>query len=136
MDVVQELALEDVVTSVGARPRDELKYYYSAADVFVTVPWYEPFGMTPLEAMACGTPVIGSNVGGIPEVMGDLGREWLPEATDVGGWADALTRMIELPEPTRLSLGQRAKTVAARFTPRNNVETVQRLYDELLSGSS
>jgi glycosyltransferase involved in cell wall biosynthesis len=42
-----------------------LKYYYSAADIFITTPWYEPFGITPLEAMACGTPVIGSNVGGI-----------------------------------------------------------------------
>jgi glycosyltransferase involved in cell wall biosynthesis len=33
--------------------------------VFITTPWYEPFGITPLEAMACGTPVIGANVGGI-----------------------------------------------------------------------
>jgi glycosyltransferase involved in cell wall biosynthesis len=35
------------------------------ADLFITTPWYEPFGITPLEAMACGTPVIGANVGGI-----------------------------------------------------------------------
>jgi D-inositol-3-phosphate glycosyltransferase len=55
----------DRVTFVGRRGREALKYYYSAADVFVTVPWYEPFGITPLEAMACGTPVVGSNVGGI-----------------------------------------------------------------------
>ncbi|MDD5462963.1 MAG: glycosyltransferase [Methylococcales bacterium] len=53
------------VTFVGHRNRDALLYYYSAADVFTTTPWYEPFGITPLEAMACGTPVIGSNVGGI-----------------------------------------------------------------------
>jgi glycosyltransferase involved in cell wall biosynthesis len=39
--------------------------FYNAADVFVTTPWYEPFGITPLEAMACGTPVIGADVGGI-----------------------------------------------------------------------
>jgi glycosyltransferase involved in cell wall biosynthesis len=42
-----------------------LKYYYCAADIFISTPWYEPFGITPLESMACGTPVIGSNVGGI-----------------------------------------------------------------------
>jgi D-inositol-3-phosphate glycosyltransferase len=53
------------VTFVGRRNRDALLYYYSAADVFITTPWYEPFGITPIEAMACGTPVIGSNVGGI-----------------------------------------------------------------------
>jgi D-inositol-3-phosphate glycosyltransferase len=53
------------VTFVGRRNREALLYYYSAADVFITTPWYEPFGITPIEAMACGTPVIGSNVGGI-----------------------------------------------------------------------
>jgi len=54
-----------MVEFVGNKGREELKYYYSAADIFVTTPWYEPFGITPLEAMACGTPVIGSDVGGI-----------------------------------------------------------------------
>jgi D-inositol-3-phosphate glycosyltransferase len=53
------------LTFTGREDRDKLRYYYAAADVFVTTPWYEPFGITPLEAMACGTPVIGSNVGGI-----------------------------------------------------------------------
>ena len=55
----------DAVTFVGSRGRAEIRDYYSAADVFVSTPWYEPFGITPLEAMACGTPVIGSAVGGI-----------------------------------------------------------------------
>ena len=57
--------IADQVDFVGRRGRDALPTYYSAADVFVTTPWYEPFGITPLEAMACGTPVIGSAVGGI-----------------------------------------------------------------------
>jgi glycosyltransferase involved in cell wall biosynthesis len=55
----------DQVKFVGHRGRDDLRAYYSAADAFITVPWYEPFGITPVESMACGTPVIGSNVGGI-----------------------------------------------------------------------
>src|SRR5690606_33465375 len=53
------------VIFTGNKDREILKYYYSAADLFITTPWYEPFGITPLEAMACGTPVIGSDVGGI-----------------------------------------------------------------------
>lgn len=57
--------LQRQVIFTGQQPRSELAYYYSAADVFVTTPWYEPFGITPLEAMACGTPVIGAAVGGI-----------------------------------------------------------------------
>jgi D-inositol-3-phosphate glycosyltransferase len=55
----------DSLKFVGRKCRDDLKYYYSAADLFITTPWYEPFGITPLESMACGTPVIGANVGGI-----------------------------------------------------------------------
>lgn len=61
--------VSDQVTFVGRRTRDALHYYYSAADVFTTTPWYEPFGMTPLESMACGTPVIGSDVGGIKSTV-------------------------------------------------------------------
>ena len=57
--------IEERVTFVGRRSRELLKLYYSAADVFVTTPWYEPFGITPLEAMACATPVIGARVGGV-----------------------------------------------------------------------
>ena len=55
----------DSIIFTGRKNRDELKYYYQAADFFISTPWYEPFGITPLEAMACGTPVIGSDVGGI-----------------------------------------------------------------------
>jgi D-inositol-3-phosphate glycosyltransferase len=57
--------IHELIHFAGRKSRSELKYYYAAADIFVSTPWYEPFGITPLEAMACGTPVIGSNVGGI-----------------------------------------------------------------------
>ena len=63
--IARELGVDDVVTFTGRRQRDQLRLYYCAANVFVTTPWYEPFGITPLEAMACGTPVVGSAVGGI-----------------------------------------------------------------------
>lgn len=59
----------DRVTFVGHRQREQLRLYYAAADVFVTTPWYEPFGITPLEAMGCGLPVIGSAVGGIQHTV-------------------------------------------------------------------
>lgn len=61
----------DRVSFVGRRDRAELCDWYVAADVFVTTPWYEPFGITPLEAMACARPVIGSNVGGIAHTVCD-----------------------------------------------------------------
>jgi D-inositol-3-phosphate glycosyltransferase len=53
------------VEFVGRRDRLQLRSYYCAADVFVTMPWYEPFGITPVEAMACARAVVGSDTGGI-----------------------------------------------------------------------
>jgi glycosyltransferase involved in cell wall biosynthesis len=63
--IAQENGIAGQVHFAGRKQREMLKYYYAAADLFITTPWYEPFGITPLEAMACGTPVIGANVGGI-----------------------------------------------------------------------
>ena len=53
--IAENLGVRKQVTFTGRRPSDKLRWYYSAADVFVTTPWYEPYGLTPLEAMACGT---------------------------------------------------------------------------------
>lgn len=69
--VADEAGATDLVTFVGRRGRDQLRQFYGAADVFVTTPWYEPFGITPVEAMACGVPVIGANVGGIRSTVVD-----------------------------------------------------------------
>jgi D-inositol-3-phosphate glycosyltransferase len=64
-EIARECGVAEQTSFVGRRGRARLRYFYSAADVFVTTPWYEPFGITPIEAMACATPVIGADVGGI-----------------------------------------------------------------------
>lgn len=82
------------VVFVGRKDRHVLRYYYSAADVFVTTPWYEPFGITPVEAMACGTPVIGTRVGGIKYTVVDQVTGLLIEPNDVHGLAEALLKVL------------------------------------------
>ena len=84
----------DAVMFAGRKSRDELKYYYSSADIFITTPWYEPFGITPLEAMACGVPVIGSNVGGIKYSVADGITGFLVPPNDPAAVAEKVSTLL------------------------------------------
>ena len=66
-----ELCMGGMVVFLGKRGQDTLPYYYSAAEVLVMPSLYESFGMVALEAMACGTPVIASQVGGLAYLVRD-----------------------------------------------------------------
>ncbi|GAB3141237.1 glycosyltransferase family 1 protein [Micromonospora sonneratiae] len=83
--LAETYGVADRVRLVGAVPREEMPRWYRSADVLVAAPWYEPFGLTPLEAMACGVPVIGTAVGGLTDTIvdgltGDLVPPRAPEA--------------------------------------------------------
>jgi glycosyltransferase involved in cell wall biosynthesis len=69
--LAESCGVADRVKLVGAVPREEMGAWYRSADLLVAAPWYEPFGLTPLEGMACGVPVIGTNVGGIADTVVD-----------------------------------------------------------------
>ena len=101
-EVARESGVEGRVTFVGRRDRHELHDYYQAADVFVTTPWYEPFGITPLESMACGTPVIGSSVGGIQHTVVDGLTGFLVPPNDPETLAQRLEDLRCIPELGRL----------------------------------
>ncbi len=111
--VAREEGIDDRVLFVGRRGREALKHYYSAVDVFVSVPWYEPFGITPVEAMACGTPVIGSNVGGIKSTVVDGETGFLIPPKDPGRLAEKLAYLYHHPEKLR-ELGEQAVCRANR----------------------
>ncbi|HSI82381.1 MAG: glycosyltransferase [Candidatus Methylacidiphilales bacterium] len=83
-EVAREEGAEGSVVFTGRRSREALRYYYSAADVFITTPWYEPFGITPLEAMACGAVVVASEVGGLKYTVrhGETGYHVPPHDPD------------------------------------------------------
>jgi glycosyltransferase involved in cell wall biosynthesis len=85
---VEELNLTDRVHFIGYIPGEELPWWYNAADLFVYPSVYEGFGLPPLEAMACGVPVITSNVSSLPEVVGEAGV--LVDPKDVQALAAAM----------------------------------------------
>jgi glycosyltransferase involved in cell wall biosynthesis len=104
MAVATEENVTDGVIFAGRRDRAELADHYSAADVFVTMPWYEPFGITPVEAMACGTPVIGARVGGIQHSVRDGVTGFLVPPRDVEALAERLLAVLQ-DETLRRRLG-------------------------------
>jgi glycosyltransferase involved in cell wall biosynthesis len=69
--IASALGVARQVTFAGQVERERLRDHYRAADVFATTPWYEPFGITPLEAMACGRPVVATAVGGLVDSVAD-----------------------------------------------------------------
>lgn len=125
--------VDDRVIFAGRIGREKLKYYYSAADVFVTLPWYEPFGITPLEAMACGKPVIGANVGGIKYSVedGECGYLISPRKPDMLG--DCLSHLFAHPD-LAASMGEKALTrVHDLFTWERVTKLIEEIYEGILS---
>ncbi len=101
------------VRVLGAVSPDELPALYNLAAALVHPAWYEGFGLTPLEAMACGTPVAVANVSSLPEVVG--GAALLVDPSDVEGWTRAMERLLE-DAPLRESLRGRGLERAAALT--------------------
>lgn len=89
---LEETNLGEAVRFLGGVPNEELVYLYNAARVFAFPSRYEGFGLPPLEAMACGTPVVTANVSSLPEVVGDAALLVNPE--DVDGLAVAMWRLL------------------------------------------
>jgi glycosyltransferase involved in cell wall biosynthesis len=110
---VEALKLTDRVHFVGYVPGKELPWWYNAADLFVYPSVFEGFGLPPLEAMACGTPVITSNVSSLPEVVGQAGL--LVDPNDAQALAEAMERVLSSPG-RRESMRAHGLEQASRFS--------------------
>jgi D-inositol-3-phosphate glycosyltransferase len=130
--ICREEDVESLVTFIGSRGRDELRTYYAASDIFVTTPWYEPFGITPLEAMACGVPVVGSAVGGIKMTVADGETGYLVPPRDPEALADRLAVLLANPR-LRASFGARGRRRVERLFTWDRVgAAIERLYREVI----
>jgi histidinol-phosphate phosphatase family protein len=116
----------------NSRERHELRLWYSAADVFVTTPWYEPFGITPVEAMACGTPVVGANVGGIKMKVRDGVTGYLVPPREPDALAERLVHLFRHPHLLHTFGRQGLRRARALFTWQQVGTAVERLYEEVL----
>jgi len=125
-----ELGLDDLVAFAGARDQQVLPYYYAAAEMVVMPSHYESFGMVALEAMAMGTPVIASEVGGLAYVVRDGYNGFLVPRRD----AQALTRRIAdllNDQLLRQQLSHHATHYARDYDWSSIAERIAAVYDEV-----
>lgn len=132
-DIAEAERVRDAIVFAGRKNRDLLKYYYAAADIFITTPWYEPFGITPLEAMACGTPVIGSNVGGIKYSVDDGRTGYLVPPEDPDALAGKISELLQNPELLKKMRHNAIRRVQFHFTWAKVADRVRALYERILT---
>ncbi len=126
-----QLGLDDLVTFEGAKDQDALQYYFAAADCVVMPSHYESFGMVALEAMACGTPVIASDVGGLSKLVRDGETGLLFPPRDAHALADAICKLIN-DDAQRRRIGHRASCYAEDFSWQRIADKLLAVYAEVL----
>lgn len=125
---IQFHGLENAILHFGKPDIATLIQIYNAADVLLTPSLYEGFGLTVLEAMACGTPVITSNVSSLPEVAGDAAV--LVDPLDVSTICQTVLR-LHGDATTRQNLINQGLTRARMFTWRHTAEQIADIYERL-----
>ena len=128
----RQFDLDGMVTFLGKRSQDTLPYYYSAAEAVLVPSQYESFGMVALEAMACGTPVVASQVGGLAFLVQDGVTGYTVPTSDPQALADRLIRIIEHPA-MRQEMGKQAVEFAQQYGWKVIAGKIINLYKEVLN---
>ena len=126
----KSLGILDLITFLGKRDQDTLQYYYSAAEVVVVPSHYESFGLVALEAMACGTPVVASETGGLAFLVRDSETGFHVPTADPEALADKL-RVIIQDDALRAKLGDQAAKYAKAYAWSEIVEQILDIYSSL-----
>jgi len=116
---------------VGYISYEELPYLYAASDIFVIPSVIEAFGLVTIEAMASGKPVIGSSVGGIPDIIVDGVNGFLIRPRDEKEIADRIVTLIKNPEMRREMGANGRKTTEEKFDAEKRIEKIISVYHEL-----
>jgi D-inositol-3-phosphate glycosyltransferase len=130
-DIRQQYGLTDLVTFLGKRGQDTLPYYYSAAEAVVVPSHYESFGMVALEAMACGTPVVASEVGGLAFLVQDGVTGFTFPVDEAQALADRLQALLQ-DRDLRQRMGAQAASFAQQYGWGEIAARMQKVYQGLL----
>lgn len=126
--LVREFRLYDQVTEYRAPDRAALVRLYNAVDCLLFPSHYEGFGWPPLEAMACGVPVVCSNAGALPEIAGNAAAMFEP--LDVAAFSDAIAELLSS-KASRTEIRDAGIQWTKRYSWRGHAESVLEVYDSL-----
>jgi D-inositol-3-phosphate glycosyltransferase len=129
--LAMDLGLETRVRFVGPRPRAQLPDFYRAADALLVCSRTESFGLTALEAQACGVPVVGTPVGGLTGVVRDGLSGWIVRDSRPAAFASTLADLLA-DETRRRSFSEAAVVAARGFPWERTAEQLLELYDCLV----
>jgi len=127
---VEHSDLKQDILFLGVVMDEELPLLYNCADIFVYPSLYEGFGLPPLEAMACGIPVITSNISSLPEVIGDAGI--MVDPTDVTSLCENMYNLLKDRE-LWYHMSNRGLERSKLFSWDNTAKKILDIYDEALS---
>lgn len=125
-----ELCMGSMVVFLGKRAQDTLPYYYSSAEVLVMPSLYESFGMVALEAMACGIPVIASEVGGLGYLVQDGVTGFTIPDSDPDKLCERLSNLLG-DAALRNEMGQRAAEYASEYSWEKIATSIIKVYEEV-----
>jgi glycosyltransferase involved in cell wall biosynthesis len=126
-----ELQVTSSVHWAGTVPREEALKMLSGADIAVVPSRFEGFGLTAIEAMALGTPVVASNTDGLAEIIRHGETGWLFTSGDHAALADGVIKLWEQPELRNLISGSALETVRDRYSTEKFRESILTVYESL-----
>lgn len=130
----RELGVAERVHLLGRVDHDDVPALVSSADVVVATPWYEPFGIVPLEAAACGVPLVGSAVGGLLDSVVDGTTGLLVPPRDPDALAAALRDLLADPSRRRAFGAAARRRALARYSWRGVAAQTELVYRTLVVG--
>lgn len=131
-ELCKKYGLDDLVTFLGKQDQDSLPYYYSAAELVVMPSHYESFGMVALESMACGTPVVASQVGGLAHLVDDGVTGYQVPVEDPQALSERITGLLE-DKALRYRMGHDAFAFAKKYGWGNITQQIIQLYHRIVA---
>lgn len=130
---VKSLGIEDKVKFMGVR--SDISNLLSKSDIFVLTSKFEGFGLVLIEAMACGLPIVSTNVGGIPEIVKNKVNGILIESRVCDEFAEGILKLLDN-KKLRESMGEHSLNIVSKFDLRSTVKKYENLYEEQVLKSS